>query len=128
MKRNLVNIMAGIAALSTLALSAEPLGVALAFTTTNKCQGQSPEIRLTQVPSGTTAYKVQMTDEQVPTFRHWNETLPATGPVIPAGASKSYYGPCPPSGKHTYRVTVTALDSAGKVLAQGTYRAEANSQ
>ena len=111
-----------------LAHPAEAMGVTLTFTSQTKCQGQSPEIRLTQVPPGSVAYKVQMTDEQVPTFRHWSETLPATGPVIPAGASKSYYGPCPPSGKHTYRVTVTALDQAGKPLAQGTYRAEADSQ
>jgi phosphatidylethanolamine-binding protein (PEBP) family uncharacterized protein len=102
------------------------LGVALTFASQNKCQGQSPEIRLTQVPPGTVAYKVQMRDEQVPSFRHWNETLPATGPVIPAGASKNYYGPCPPSGKHTYRVTVTALDTAGKALAQGEYAVDAD--
>jgi len=117
-----------IAVLASLSLSAEPLGVALTLTSANKCQGQSPEIRLTHVPAGTAAYKVQMTDEQVPSFRHWNETLPAAGPVIPAGASKAYYGPCPPSGKHTYRVRVAAVDSTGKVLAQGDYAAEADSR
>ncbi len=115
-----------IAVLASLSRSAEPLGVALTFTSANKCQGLSPEIRLTHVPTGTAAYKVQMTDEQVPTFRHWNETLPASGPVIPAGASKAYYGPCPPTGKHTYRVRVAALDSAGKVLARGGYATEAD--
>ena len=107
-------------------LPAEPLGVTLSFTSQNKCQGQSPEIRLTEIPPGTVAYKVQMLDEQVPSFRHWNETFPAKGPVIPAGASKSYYGPCPPSGKHTYHVTVTALDATGKSLAQGEYVTQAD--
>ncbi len=117
-----------IAVLASLSLAAEPLGVALTFTSANKCQGQSPEIRLTHVPAGTAAYKVQMTDEQVPNFRHWNETLPATGPIIPAGASKAYYGPCPPSGKHTYRVRVAAVDAAGKVLAQGEYATQVDSR
>ncbi len=121
-------IVFGLVAVATVGLSAEPLGVALTFAPQNKCGGQSPEIHLTQVPAGTAAYKVQMTDEQVPSFRHWNDTLPATGPVIPAGASTQYYGPCPPSGKHTYRVTVTALDQAGKALAQGAYRAEADNR
>ncbi len=116
-----------IATLPALSLAAEALGVALAFTSQNKCKGQSPEIRLTHVPVGTTAYKVHMTDEQVPSFRHWNDTIPARGPVIPAGASKAYYGPCPPSGEHTYRVTVAAVDATGKVLAQGEYVTEADS-
>ena len=106
--------------LPLVAWAADPLGVALTFTTRNKCQGESPEIRLTQVPPGTVAYQVQLIDEDVPSFRHWNQTLPATGPVIPAGTGRGdYYGPCPPSGKHTYRLTVTALDAAGSPLAQG---------
>ncbi len=125
MKRR-AGIIFAIVAVATVGLAAEPLGVALTFAAQNKCGGQSPEIHLTHVPAGTAAYQIQMTDEQVPAFRHWNETLPATGPVIPAGASKQYYGPCPPSGKHTYRVTVTAVDQSGKALGQGTYRTEAD--
>ena len=127
MKKYLLAMSLVLAVLPVLARAADPLGVMLTFTAQNKCRGQSPEIRLTHVPPGTVAYKVQMTDAQVPTFRHWNETLPATGPVIPAGVSKQYYGPCPPSGKHTYRVAVTALDQGGKALAQGQYAVEADS-
>ena len=116
-------------ALPLVASTADPLGVALTFTSRNKCQGESPEIRLTQVPQGTVAYKVLLIDEDVPSFRHWNQTLPATGSVIPAGAGKgSYYGPCPPSGKHTYRVTVTAVDAAGRPLAQGEVVTQADRQ
>ncbi len=108
--------------LSVLAGAGDPLGVTLTFAARNKCQGTSPEIRLTRVPPGTAAFKVQLIDEDVPTFQHWTQTLPATGPVIPAGAGKGiYYGPCPPRGKHTYRVTVTALDAAGQPLAQGEF-------
>jgi phosphatidylethanolamine-binding protein (PEBP) family uncharacterized protein len=114
-------------ALPLVAWAADPLGVALTFTAWNKCQGASPEIRLAQVPPGTVAFKVHMIDEDVPSFRHWDQTIPATGLMIPAGAGKgSYYGPCPPSGKHTYRVTVTALDAAGEPLAQGVYVTQAD--
>jgi phosphatidylethanolamine-binding protein (PEBP) family uncharacterized protein len=113
--------------LPLVAWAADPLGVALTFTARNKCQGESPEIRLTQVPQGTVAYQVQMIDEDVPSFRHWNQTLRVTGPVIPAGAGTgNYYGPCPPSGKHTYRVTVTAVDAAGHSLAHGEYVTQAD--
>jgi len=115
--------------LPLVAWAADPLGVALTFTPRNKCQGESPEIRLTQIPPGTVAYKVQMIDEDVPSFPHWNQTIPATGPVIPAGAGKGgYYGPCPPSGKHKYRVTVTAVDAAGSPLAQGEYVTQTDRQ
>jgi phosphatidylethanolamine-binding protein (PEBP) family uncharacterized protein len=115
-------------ALATVpALAASPMGVMLSFTSQNKCQGQSPEILLSGVPAGTVAYHVQMIDEDVPSFRHWNQTINGAGPAIPAGAGRGeYYGPCPPSGRHTYRVTVTALDAAGKPLAQGEYSTQAD--
>lgn len=129
MQRKIVTWMIALCsmALPLVATAVDSLGVALTFTSRNKCQGTSPEIRLTQVPAGTVVYKVHMIDEDVPTFRHWDQTVPATGSVIPAGAGKGeYYGPCPPSGKHTYRVTVTALDAAGKPLAQGEYVTQAD--
>ncbi len=118
--------MCGVA-VPLVAVAADPLGVALTFTTHNKCQGESPEIRLTQVPQGTVAYRVRMIDEDVPSFRHWDQTIRVAGPVIPAGAGTgNYYGPCPPSGKHTYRVTVMALDATGKALAQGAHVTQAD--
>ena len=112
---------------AAMALAVPTLGVVLSFASQNKCQGESPEIRLSDVPPGTVAYHVQMIDENVPSFRHWNQTFNATGPIIPAGAGRGdYYGPCPPSGRHSYRVTVTALDAAGKALAQGEYTSQAD--
>ena len=109
------------------AAGAPALGVTLSFASQNKCQGQSPEIRLSGVPAGTVAYHVQLVDEDVPSFRHWDQTMKATGPTIPAGAGQGdYYGPCPPSGRHTYRLTVTALDAAGQALAQGEYVTQAD--
>jgi len=52
--------------LPLVAWAADPLGVALTFTPRNKCQGESPKIRLTQIPPGTVAYKVQMIDGMCP--------------------------------------------------------------
>ena len=95
------------------------LGVDFAFADKNKCRGLSPEIRLSNVPAGVTSYEIEMTDFDAPSFRHWNETLPARGTTIPAGASKQYYGPCPPSGTHRYQIAVTARDPQGKPVAYG---------
>lgn len=96
------------------------LGVDLTFGPKNKCAGMSPEIRLTDVPPGAKTYDVKLTDLDVPDFRHWSQTLPATGPVIREGVGTKYYGPCPPGGaQHRYRIEVTALDAAGAPLAKG---------
>ncbi len=82
----------------------------------NKCGGLSPAIKILNVPPGTERIKVEMKDLDVPNFPHWNNTFKYEGD-LPEGKGVKYYGPCPPSGKHTYRVTVTALDAKGKVLA-----------
>ena len=96
------------------------LGVDVAFGPKNKCAGMSPEIRLSDVPPGTTSYDVKLTDLDVPDFRHWSQTLPAAGPVIREGAGTKYYGPCPPGGtQHRYRIEVSALGATGTPLAKG---------
>ncbi len=67
MRRETITRMTAICwmALPLVASAADPLGVALTFAARNKCQGASPEIRLTQVPTGTVAFRVQMIDEDV---------------------------------------------------------------
>ena len=95
------------------------MGVDFAFEQKNKCQGLSPEIRLTDVPSGVASFEVRLTDLDVPTFRHWSQTIPAAGSVIREGAGSGYYGPCPPSGTHRYQMEVTALNSQKKSIAYG---------
>lgn len=95
------------------------MGVDFAFDQKNKCQGISPEIRLTNVPSGVASFEVRMVDLDVPTFHHWSQTIPAKGPVIREGAGSRYFGPCAPSGTHRYRIEVTALDGQKKPVAHG---------
>lgn len=95
------------------------LQINFAFDQKNKCQGISPEIRLMNIPSGVASFEVRMTDLDVPSFRHWSQTISATGAVIREGAGKGYYGPCPPSGTHRYRIEVTALDTQKKPIAYG---------
>src|SRR5215470_9610841 len=80
------------------------LGVDFTFGLKHKCQGVSPEIRLSNVPSGVASYEITLTDLDVPSFRHWSQTLPATGPMIREGAGSGYFGPCPPSGTHRYEI------------------------
>jgi phosphatidylethanolamine-binding protein (PEBP) family uncharacterized protein len=96
-----------------------PMGVDFGFDQKNKCQGVSPEIRLTNVPAGVASYEVRMTDLDVPSFHHWSQTIPATGTAIREGAGSGYYGPCPPSGRHRYQIAVTALDGQKKPIAYG---------
>jgi phosphatidylethanolamine-binding protein (PEBP) family uncharacterized protein len=95
------------------------MGVDFAFEGRHKCQGVSPEIRLTGVPDGVASYEVTMTDLDVPTFHHWAQKIAAAGPVIKEGAGSGYFGPCPPSGTHRYRIEVTALDGRGQPVAYG---------
>ena len=67
----------------------------------------SPEIRLFNVPEGTTKLKVNMKDKQSK-YRHGGGTVKFDGEsTIPAGALKSWKGPCPPrSETHIYVFTV----------------------
>lgn len=95
------------------------MGVDFTFEAKHKCQGVSPEIRLSEVPAGVASFQVSMTDRDVPTFRHWEQTLRASGPLIGEGAGRGYYGPCPPSGTHRYTIAVTALDAQKKPVAYG---------
>jgi len=95
------------------------MGVDLVFDPKHKCQGISPEIRLSNVPAGVASYEVKLTDLDVPTFHHWSQTLPAEGPVIHEGAGSGYFGPCPPSGTHRYEITVVARDGRNRAVASG---------
>jgi len=95
------------------------MGVDFTFGPKHKCQGISPEIRLSNVPAGVASYEVKLTDLDVPTFHHWSQTLPAEGPVIHEGAGAGYFGPCPPSGTHRYEITVVAHDGRNRAVASG---------
>jgi phosphatidylethanolamine-binding protein (PEBP) family uncharacterized protein len=95
------------------------MGVDFAFDPKNRCAGVSPRIQLSNVPPGVVTYDVKMTDLDVASFQHWSQTIPATGPVIREGIAATYFGPCPPSGTHRYRITVIAQGADKQPLAYG---------
>lgn len=99
--------------------NAAKLAVSFDFTAANRCKSTSPAIRVSGTPASAANYRVKMVDRDEPSYNHGGGTVPATGGDIEAGALKSFTGPCPPSGKHTYEITVLALDAGGKVVAAG---------
>ena len=56
-----------------------------------------------------------MVDLDVPTFRHWSQTIPATGSVIREGAGRGYYGPAPPRGPRGVSAPGGSRDRAPEV-------------
>lgn len=129
-------ICAGMAVLNACQYPAPPLAdlprlrLSTQFGVENLCNiGVSPRIRLANVPAGTTAYVVKMTNISVLIQTPWREAIPAASKEeIPEGAGKTFVGPCigdntrfaptAPFG-YTYRVEVLAVDAAGKSLAYG---------
>src|SRR6266478_3319662 len=87
---------------------------------TERCTSESPEIHVSNVPNGTVRFEVVLQDLDVPTYHHGGGTV-VTNPKadISAGALNDYNGPCPPSGSHTYRFTVNALDASGNKIGTG---------
>lgn len=86
---------------------------------TKKCfDPKSPPIDVAGVPAGTATLAFTMSDVNAPGFRHGGGKVAYTGKnAIPYGAFR-YKGPCPPSGTHTYVISVKALDASGKTLAK----------
>jgi Raf kinase inhibitor-like YbhB/YbcL family protein len=94
------------------------------------CDGEnvSPDLAWTGAPDGTVALVLEVIDPDARGFVHWlvyDMTGTPTG-GLPAGVSASpdappqgtnsfgkrgYGGPCPPSGTHHYRFTLSALDT-----------------
>ena len=84
------------------------------------CSSTSPAFRITAAPAGTKQLRFKMVDLNAPDYPHGGSTVAYGGPTVARGAT-SYVGPCPPQGsKHTYRWTIEALDSSGKVLGTAT--------
>jgi Raf kinase inhibitor-like YbhB/YbcL family protein len=91
------------------------------------CDGEnvSPALTWTGFPAGAAALALVVDDPDAPngTFTHWvvvdidpSTTGSAEGQPPPGGreitndtGKASYFGPCPPSGRHHYRFTLYAL-------------------
>lgn len=95
------------------------------------CDGEdvSPDLSWSGAPDGTMALVLTVIDPDARDFVHWlvydvtgtpTGGLPAgiaSSPDAPAQGTNSfgkhgYGGPCPPSGTHHYRFTLSALDAA----------------
>jgi len=91
------------------------------------CDGQdiSPPLKISDVPQGTKSLALIMDDPDAPmgTFIHWvmwnippdtTEIKEGVAPKCVQGVTDfgrmGYGGPCPPSGTHTYRFELVALD------------------
>jgi len=92
------------------------------------CDGSnvSPPLEVVDVPEGTAALALVMDDPDAPmgTFDHWVVwNIPPETASVPEGTEPQgvagtnnfgttrYGGPCPPSGTHTYRFKLYALDA-----------------
>ena len=96
------------------------LQIDFSWAQTERCTRKSPEIHVSNVPSGTVRFEVVLQDLDVPTYHHGGGTVSANPDGdIPVGALTDYTGPCPPSGSHTYRFTVHAIDGSGNEIGTG---------
>ena len=107
------------------------LDVAFAWHISHRCSPVSPEIRLKDIPSGTTTLRIKMTDLDQQDDDHGGGEISQSEPfggsfTIASGALKAYKGPCPENFTtlgHEYQFTVTALDAEDKPLAVGSAKA-----
>lgn len=91
-----------------------------------QCTGPntSPQLAWDEVPAGTVAFAVSMTDPDAGNYVHaLKANIPAEVATIDSGAwdategiggrnglrGNGYFGPCPPQDTHTYEFTVYAL-------------------
>ena len=102
---------------------APELGVEFTWTGVAPCTDVSPGIIVRDVPAGTRRFRVELVDVDSVMSRHGGgEVAAGPGGEIPAGALKSYRGPCPSQKPVEYEMRVWALDGAGRVLAEGKER------
>lgn len=107
------------------------LDVDFAWNISHRCSPVSPEIRLKDIPAGTTMLRVKMTDLDNKNDDHGGGDISQSEPfgnnfVITSGALKAYKGPCPENFTtlgHEYQFTVTALGADDKPLALGSAKA-----
>lgn len=103
--------------------NAAVMGVEFAWQLIDKGSSDNPQIRLTGVPPGTKRFLVSLVDLNLQGFDHGSGFVDNDGTgIIARGAVKgSYNGPEPPypSVKHTYEITVKALDAKDAVIGIG---------
>ena len=108
--------------LVALPVSASAMSINFSWGPTKKCfDSKSPPITLSVVPAGTKSLKFKIVDLNAIDYPHGGGKVAYTGQnKLPYGAFR-YKGPCPPS-RHTYQISVDALDAKGKKLASAKAR------
>ena len=102
------------------AQSASALGIDFTWTGVQACSNVSPRMVVYNAPAATRRYRFELVDVDSAMGRHGGGEVDAPpGGVIPAGALKSYRGPCPSQVAIKYEMRVEALDASGRVLARG---------
>jgi phosphatidylethanolamine-binding protein (PEBP) family uncharacterized protein len=99
------------------------LDVAFTWNISHRCSPVSPEIRLKDIPAGTTRLVVKMTDLDQKDLDHGGGSITPSDAfgntfTIESGALKTYKGPCPENFTtlgHEYQFSVTALGADDKV-------------
>jgi len=70
---------------------------------------QNPIFTVRNVPAGTKFIRFRLQDKDAPSFEHGGGKIAYVGQsTIKPGAFR-YQSPCPPSGRHLYEWTATAL-------------------
>ena len=116
---------------ATGAYAQSRLDVDFAWNISHRCSPVSPEIRLKDIPSGTTTLRVKMTDLDQKDNDHGGGDISLSEPfgnsfTIASGSLKAYKGPCPENFTtlgHEYQFSVTALSADDKPLAVGRAKA-----
>lgn len=116
--------LAGCSSIKT-APNLSEMTVKMHWTPRSGCSAVSPPIEVSGVPAEATTLKIEMHDEDAPNYNHGGGEVAAKAGVtnISEAALKNYSGPCPPTGSHTYRLDVYAINADHSfVLAKGTTR------
>ena len=114
-----------------MAYAQSRLDVAFAWNISHRCSQVSPEIRLKDIPAGTTTLRIKMIDLDQKDDDHGGGDISQSEPfgssfTIASGALKAYKGPCPENFTtlgHEYQFSVTALGAEDKPLALGSAKA-----
>jgi phosphatidylethanolamine-binding protein (PEBP) family uncharacterized protein len=86
------------------------------------CGARSPVFSLSDVPNGTTTLQFHMVDLDVPSFNHGGGTVAYRGQsTVACGALMDYTPPSPPSGSHSYQITVMAFGSGNANLGSASF-------
>lgn len=89
------------------------------------CGLGSPVFSLNGVPKGTTTLQFHMIDLQVPNYNHRGGTVAYKGQsMVACGALTNYSPPSPPSGSHSYQITVTAFGTGNSNLGTASFTRE----